>query len=258
MLFLASTNSSELFEVAYKWILAPPIRDVRALCATQSVPGSTKKRQKKKPKLEEEKGPESTSENIPPTAGPTPSTNIPFAPIQPAVPTPPSWYAKNPGFAQYHEYVSKTPSVPPSSSGALAAEILQRLQNPSPMTSLPALAPRPNPPPPSYQMSLPPAPIYQRPPTWSPPLERRDVSAGILFVHSELPQNQAWREQFASQFYRVPAPAGQQTQSGRPLPTLLPRPPPPAAAATSLQPVAPTGQPTVQYRFENGFGAPAQ
>jgi hypothetical protein len=79
-------------------------------------------------------------------------------------------------------------------------------------------------------------------------------------VHSELPQNQAWREQFASQFYRVPAPAAPAasvpaTQQGRPgLPTLLPRPP----AAVTQEPVGPTGEPSVQYRYENGFGGPAQ
>jgi hypothetical protein len=75
-------------------------------------------------------------------------------------------------------------------------------------------------------------------------------------VHSELPQNQAWRDQFASQFYRVPAPAGGAAAQGRPgLPTLLPRPP---AVVVSPQPVAPTAEPSVQYRFENRFGGPAQ
>lgn len=266
--------------MAYKWILAPPKRDVRALCATQSVPGSTKKRQKKKPKVADENTQDipSTSENLAASGIPPPSPNIPFVPIPTGTTSsPPHWFAKNPAFAQYHSQVWKTQNPGPSSSGALAAEILQRLQNPSPQPHvsaqpshlpvlapqrpevvIPALQPRFNLPLPPPLLSYPPqneAPIFPRPPIYVPPMENhRDLSAGILFVHSDLGQNQAWRDRFTAQFYRSPA-AVTASQTRPSLPTLLPRP---RVASPSQQPVVPGAQPYVQQRYESGYGSQGQ
>lgn len=134
-----SVKCSELFEVAYKWILAPPKRDVRALCANQSVPGSTKQRtKKKKPNPAEAAEPaplsvdsaqqcDSQTVNIPQPA--TPFVLIP--PHQPvAGQSATTWSARNPALAQYHQYVWQIQQQNPKSvsSDDAFSTIMQRLQ----------------------------------------------------------------------------------------------------------------------------------
>lgn len=160
-------NCSELFEVAYRWILAPPIRDVRALCATQSVPGSTKQRAKKKKSQAEfatvmpagEPAPiELGSECKPPptdigTEPPGAMTSNPVPEPLPAHPS--SWIARNPALAQYHQYVWQIQQSNPKADNSedTFATIMQKLQSP------PEQPPAARPSPPNYvgtQIALPP------------------------------------------------------------------------------------------------------
>ena len=138
----------ELFETAYKWILAPPKRDVRALCATQSVPGSTKQRQKKKKKIET--APDSVVSNPPPAAPQAqqsqtnpqrePNYSPPYILIpsdEPASDPPvPNWTTRNPALAQYHQIVwqvqQQNPNFP--NSGDPFAVAMQRIKA-TPVTS---------------------------------------------------------------------------------------------------------------------------
>lgn len=265
-------NCSELFEVVYRWILAPPIRDVRALCATQSVPGSTKQRaKKKKPQAElttvmaagepapMESGPESNPQPTdiaiePPVA----MTSNPVPEPLPAHPS--SWIARNPGLAQYHQYVWQVQQNNPKAvnSENAFATIMQKLQSP------PQQPPAATPPPPNYagtQIALPPAkfnmgqppatllssgqqmpsvspqPSLQslmHPPAPAPPLYR-PVSAMIPIINSQRRQTpviQSWAATGA--VHRPFAPfSGNQSppllnqQSLRPL---CPRPPAPMSS----------------------------
>src|SRR5215471_12310791 len=113
------TDFSELFEIAYKWILAPPKRDVRALCAHQSVSGATKQRNKSKKKTKitpEDLTSGSTTIQPDPQASQNPELSSRPAPTFLPVPlpqyaelsTPPAWTARNPALAQYHQYVWQT------------------------------------------------------------------------------------------------------------------------------------------------------
>lgn len=150
-----ATNSSEPFEVAYKWILPPPKRDIRALCANQST-GSTKKRQKKVKKTETagdatvpstSVGPETTSDQ---TSSPQANagSNATFAPIPSTQPpnlgqSSQAW-SRNPALAQYHQYVWQVQQEHPK---AVASEdafkaIMQRLQA-TPARSAQPVLPRP-------------------------------------------------------------------------------------------------------------------
>jgi len=258
--------------VSYKWILAPPKRDVRALCATQSVPGSTKKRQKKKPKVRDQSVPDTTSpsENTAPSGIAPTSINPPVISTPTTAPAPPPWPLKNPGLAQHHEFVWTT-QTPGSSTGALTAEIFQRLPNPPPQSNIPVqpshfpiIAPqRPEvrvPPFQRFNLPLPP-PLLPYPPPRDVPIyprpsmeDHQDVSAGILFVHSDLGQNQAWRDQYAAQFYRSPV-AVTASQIRRPLPPLLPKPP---IVSPIPQPIPQGAQPYVQHRNENMYPSQGQ
>ena len=257
--------------MAYKWILAPPKRDVRALCATQSVPGSTKKRQKKKQKARDQSFPDTTSssENTATSGIAQTSINTPVTSSPATVPAPPSWLLKTPGLAQHHEFVWKT-ETPGSSTGALTAEIFRRLPNPPPPpyipvqpSHLPTITPRrPEGIPPSQRFNLPlPPPLLPYPPSREAPMyprpsmeNHRDVSAGILFVHSELGQNQAWRDQYAAQLYGSPVTVAA-SQIRRPLPPLLPKPP---VVSPIPQPIPQGAQPYVQHGNENMYPSQGQ
>ena len=235
------TDFSELFEVAYKWILAPPKRDIRALCARQSVSGATKQRNKGKKKTKstpEDPASASTASQPDPQASQSselPSTSRPpppFLPIlmpqQPGGSTLPSWTARNPALAQYHQYVWQTQQNSRSTgSDDPSASIMQRLQaTPSQPTSglrstSETLGPPLILPPPQFNLGQPPPTLLAAPrneisftpqlPIYPPPMEplarssNSDLSAGILFVHSDLGQNQQWRDQFSAQFYRSPS-----------------------------------------------------
>lgn len=257
------TDFSELFEVAYKWILAPPKRDIRALCAHQSVSSATKQRNKGKKKTKptpEDLALASTTSQPDPQASQSPefpSISRPPPPLFPVSLPPqaggstPAWTAQNPAFAQYHQYVWQTQQNSKSTgSNESFASIMQRLQaTPSQPTSdlrstpenhAPALIL----PPPQFNMGQPPptllptsrkeAQFTPQLPIYPPPMEplarssNSDLSAGILFVHSDLGQNQQWRDQFTAQFYRSPS------SLKVPLPPkILPRP---VAQSPSLQP----------------------
>ena len=256
------TDFSELFEVAYKWILAPPKRDVRALCAHQSVSGATKQRNKSK---KTKSAPEdlllasttsqpdsqtSQSLELPPSFRPAP-TSVAF-PLPPqASGSTPTWTTRNPALAQYHQYVWQTQQDSKSTgSGDNFASIMRRLQaTPSqPTSDLRRNSENRGPtvilPPPQFKMGQPPPTLLPAPrkeipltpqlPIYPPPMEplarssNSDLSAGILFVHSGLGQNQQWRDQFTAQFYRSPS----SLKDTLP-PKILPRP---IAPSPSLQP----------------------
>jgi len=161
------TDCSELFEVAYKWVLPIPKRDLRALCALQSVPGSTKQRKKYKKKGQNPEGdtaitsvaPAGTETQAPPTTEglstvtqgppaqvtPTPMPLAPIPQLQPTGPSAPNWSSRNPGFAQYHQYVWQ---IQQQNSNLLNTDdafhaIMQKLQ-----TNPPSQSPQPGPPPP--------------------------------------------------------------------------------------------------------------
>ena len=250
--------------MAYKWILAPPKRDVRALCATQSVPGSTKKRQKKKPKVGNQSAPDATSlsENAAPSGI---FTNVSVTSTPTTAPEPVPWSVKNPGFTQHHEFVWNSQTLGSSSTETLTADVRQRLQSRPPQPHIPeqprhvpTIAPRhpevrvpaslrfnlPLPPPLLPHPALREVPIFPRPSMEN----HRDVSAGILFVHSDLGRDQAWRDQYAAQFYRSSvAITASQT---RPLPQLLPKPP---VASPTPQPIPQGAQPCFRHRNENTY-----
>jgi hypothetical protein len=257
------TDFSELFEVDYKWILAPPKRDVRALCAHQSVSGATKQRNKSKKKTKS--APEdlplasTTSQpdsqtfqslELPPVFHPAP-TSVPFPLAPQACGSTPTWTARNPALAQYHQYVWQTQQDPKlAGSDDHFASIMQRLQaTPSqPTSDLRSNSENRRPtvilPPPQFKMGQPPPTLLPAPrkeipftpqsPIYPPPLEplalssNSDLSAGILFVHSGLGQNQQWRDQFAAQFYRSPSSLKDTLPQ-----KILPRP---IAPSPSLQP----------------------
>ena len=141
--------------MAYKWILAPPKRDVRALCANQST-GSTKKRQKKVKKIEitgdaavpsASVGADQTSDQTisrPANVG----SNATFAPIPSAQPpnlgqSSPAW-SRNPALAQYHQYVWQVQQQNPKELGSEDPfkAIMQRLQA-TPASSAQPVLPRP-------------------------------------------------------------------------------------------------------------------
>src|SRR5437762_4293684 len=114
---------SELFEVAYHWIHAPPQRDVRALCDHQSVSGATKQRNKgkKKTKPTPEDLTSSTTSQTDPQAPQssgylaTPRPAPPFLPVpssqQACASAPLPWTSRNPGLAQYHHCVWQTQQI---------------------------------------------------------------------------------------------------------------------------------------------------
>jgi hypothetical protein len=113
-----------------------PKRDVRALCANQSA-GSTKKRQKKKPKVEPVDGIISldSQPHQPPDTTQTAKPLTPYLPVPlPQQSNPTStlmdWTARNPGLAQYHQYVlqSQQHGKGAKSSDDPSAAIMQRLQ----------------------------------------------------------------------------------------------------------------------------------
>ena len=258
------TDVSELFEVAYKWILAPPKRDVRALCAHQSVSGATKQRNKGKKKTKStpedpvsastpfQPDPQaSQSSEIPSTSRPAP----PFVPVplpqQAGGSTPPAWTARNPALAQYHQYVWQTQQNSKSmGSDDPFASIMQRLQATpeQPTSDLRSTSENCGPPiilpPAQFNMGQPPPTLLPAPrkeiaftpqlPIYPHPMEplarssNSDLSAGILFVHSDLGQNQQWRDQFTAQFYRSPS----SLKDTLP-PKILPRP---IAPNQSMQP----------------------
>jgi len=139
------TDYSELFEVAYKWILAPPKRDVRALCATQST-GTTKQRQKKKKTEATSTGldvsaPLASAGNetvvgqaqptLPPAAASsnTPNPPLPLAPLPNLGQASAAW-SRNPALAQYYQYVWQTQQQNPTSQGSEESfkSIMQRMQ----------------------------------------------------------------------------------------------------------------------------------
>ena len=182
-------DCSELFEVAYKWILPIPKRDLRALCALQSVPGSTKQRKKNK-----KKGQTSTESGYTSMIAPQwpetemqtrttqdpafasqsssteartvlgPPAQAPIAPIltQDTVTSAPNWSSRNPGFAQYHQYVWQIQKQNPNIAGTEAAfdAVMEKLQANSPIQT-------PPPPRPLAQIILPPPQfnLGQPPPT---------------------------------------------------------------------------------------------
>jgi hypothetical protein len=162
--------------VAYKWILAPPKRDVRALCANQSVPGSTKQRTKKKKPNPAEAAPEPAPPSVDPAQQSSQTVNIP-QPAQPFVLIPPhqpvagstaTWSARNPALAQYHQYVWQIQQQNPKSvsSDDAFSTIMQRLQATPSQTSpqlhveqtSPVVAHRPEIvlPPPQFNLGQPP------------------------------------------------------------------------------------------------------
>jgi len=238
---LTLLTGSEWFEVAYKWILAIPKRDVRALCANQSVPGSTKQRKsKKKPKVLIEEDPslipsqdsQAPLNSASPTTKPT-QPALPFLPVpspqNSIAPFNPAWTARNPALAQYHQYVCQQNTIAVSPDEAYKS-IMQQLQTPPIQSKLQEplerrLSSEPRGPdiilpPPQFNMGRPPPTLLAAPrkevqiapqPSKYPPSfvhsagSHSDVSAGILFVHSDLGQNPQWRDQFASQFYRSPS-----------------------------------------------------
>jgi hypothetical protein len=205
-----------------------------------------------------------TSEKNPQTLGTEPSLvestypAVPFLPLpspnqQPTHPA--AWAAHNPALAQYHQYVWQQNTKSASSEDAFKS-IMQHLQG-APIPPIPqaqrqppllseTLGPDIILPPAQFNMSQPPptllppprkevliAPqpsIYSRNPS-----SHSDVSAGILFVHSDLGQNPQWRDQFASQFYRAPSTVNGM-QSRTHLPPLKPRP---LAPATTPAPPVP-------------------
>ena len=257
-------TGSDLFEVAYKWILATPKRDVRALCANQSVPGSTKQRKSKKkskalaedptsiPSQDSQTLLNSTSPTTKPTQPALPFLPVP-SPQNPITPFNPAWTARNPALAQYHQYVCQQNTVSVSSDEPYKS-IMQQLQA-TPIQYKPQqqlerrLSSEPRGPdiilpPPQFNMGQPPPTLLPAPrkeaplapqPSKNPPSfvhsgrSHSDISAGILFVHSELGQNPQWRDQFVSQFYRSPSSLKEILPKPQ-LPQLSPRPLAPAPA----------------------------
>lgn len=192
--------------------MATPKRDVRALCATQSVPGSMKERKKKKPtttdaetfmdttlpadqphpETESPAKPIEPAESKPADSLPTveqaqaPEPSVPmsqqepqlqqapqavpqyYAPIPTPVPAPVSsdWSARNPGLAQYHQYVWQVQQNPNAvDTNNPFACIMQQLQvNASRQNPSDAIAPFESeirvpqiaPPPPQFNMGPPP------------------------------------------------------------------------------------------------------
>lgn len=177
------TDYSEPFEVAYKWILAPPKRDVRALCSTQST-GSTKQRQKKQKKTNtpadgtapaSAAGNELTSvpsQNVPPPAdAPTNTSYAPIPPVWlPSLPQASAAWSRNPALAQYYQYVWQTEQQKPKSKAsedsfnsimqrmqAVPAQPTQQVQPRAPQTNLlPIYRPEIVLPPPQFNMGQPP------------------------------------------------------------------------------------------------------
>lgn len=269
MIAFYMTDCSDLFEVAYKWILAPPKRDVRALCANQSVPGSTKQRKikkKTKPLPDDATSiPPQTDSQMNQALG-TPAveqTNPapPFLPIPPPyqhpISLPPAWTARNPALAQYHQLISQQNPKSASSDDAFKS-IMQRIQatpirpNPQPQAeqrlSLEPRGPNVILPPPQFNMGQPPptllaaprkevslAPLRSMyPPSFAHVSQSHsDISAGILFVHSDLGRNPQWRDQFASQFYRSPS-SLKEIYPRPQLPRLSPRPLAPSQSRTLM------------------------
>lgn len=172
------TDHRELFEVAYKWILVPPKRDIRALCANQSVPSSTKQRKKKKAQLLSNDAvtpvPSQTDLQIQEASGipgidttnMLPSSLSISSPNQPP-PQATGWSVHNPGLAQYHQYVWQVQQQPHSSNNEDAFKaIMQRLQA-TPIQPKPEPKPAPPPsfvntspgivlPPPQFNLGQPP------------------------------------------------------------------------------------------------------
>jgi hypothetical protein len=133
------TDCRELFEVAYKVILTVPKRDVRALCANQSSGGTTKKRQKKKPKVEPvdsaSAAPQPLGPQIQPQQAPAqlPRQPPPFVPVpamtMPNGPVNSDWTSRNPALAQYHQYVWQTQqNAGQNSTEDAFTTIMQRLK----------------------------------------------------------------------------------------------------------------------------------
>jgi len=248
MSWIDETDSSELFEVAYKWILPPPKRDVRALCAKQSLPGSTKKREKKKKLV-----PAPASESVPVASESQPTSSHVLEETKPQASAPPptipqpqpaalplDWSARNPGLAQYHQYVWRQNTQNPSPDAGFQA-ILQRLQaTPPPPTSLSSpppqqLAPQSSQgsvspgagmrnivlPPPNFGMPKPPLSLLGGKPSLTP-----RPAVDIRYSHS---QHRQETQQSAS--------PPLQSQAMRP-PPLAPRPTPPSQYP-SLSPMYP-------------------
>ena len=187
-------NYSELFETAYKWILAPPTRDVRALCATQSVPGSTKQRQKKTKKtvnVNEAVASNSSSidsqttqlQLVPPQIQNYSSPHI-FIPSgeTSSVPPAPEWTKRNPALAQYHQAVWQVQKDDqnPANVGDAFATAMQKIKA-VPLNPSPTVQPIPNNPalsidrPPDIVLPPPEFNLGQPPPTLLPAPPRREL-----------------------------------------------------------------------------------
>jgi len=267
------TDCSELFEVAYKWILPVPKRDLRALCALQSVPGSTKQRKKNKkkgqtlaegdtsiPPTGTQSQPQLPAQGLPAQATPTP---IPLVPIPPPQPGMPEWTSRNPGFAQYHQYVWQIQQQNPNiaSSDEAFNTIMQKLQaNPPLQPPAPPAPPEIILPPPQFNLGPPPPtllpskkeiPLAPKPsppaaqPNPSPPAQPtstpRRQSGAFKFCSTKkkwvsLPPTPTptyeqlapqWRDQFSTLFYRSPVSLSQSQVRIAPAPARTAVPPPP-------------------------------
>jgi hypothetical protein len=135
---------------------------------------------------------------------------------------------------------------------------MQQLQA-TPIQSNPQVHPHPLPeetrgpdivlPPPQFNLGQPLAtllhvprneiPLVPQPLAYSRQLSSHsDLSAGILFVHSDLGQNKEWRDQFTAQFYRSPT-QFHDIQPRPQLPQLSPRPVAPNMGQQPLDEVPP-------------------
>jgi hypothetical protein len=284
------TDHRELFEVAYKWILVPPKRDIRALCANQSVPGSTKERKKKKKaqplpndiatasmssqtdlQMQEVPGiPTTDTNNVPPSSLTVSPPNQPPPPAS-------NWSARNPGLAQYHQYVWQVQQQPhPTNNGDDFTAIMQRLQatplqpKPQPKPAHPALFVNNNSeiilPPPQFNMAQPPVtllpapkkevplaprlpgsvypPEIQRPAPLLQPQSQYSNLVGGQVGQPDTSQHQPWSS-WQGQFYGTPS-SFVNTQSLPPPPPLIPCPPTANMWATPPQPTMSPYHPSPQ------------